>query len=91
MSLIFYMSVWLANVCVASSFGYVTGQLLCVLARACPRRRTVVQLPVQTRPTKPSILSELVKLVAVCIQWVNAIEDCVSPVPRDDKCVCMAL
>jgi hypothetical protein len=44
-----------------------------------------------TDKAKPSIRSGSVKLVAVCIQWVTAIEDCASPVQRDVKCVCMVL
>jgi hypothetical protein len=53
-------SVWLVQL-------VVTGLFLCVLANACPYRRTVVQLLIRTRPTKPSIVSGSVKLIAVCI------------------------
>jgi hypothetical protein len=59
----------------------------CVLAHAYPNKRT----PEHTRPSKPSILSGSVKLVAVGIQWVVVKEDCMFLVQRGVKCVCMAL
>jgi hypothetical protein len=62
------VSVWIAQLVksLASS---------CVLAHAYPYRWTAVQLPSQTRSTKPSILSGSVTLVAVFVQWVTSIED----------------